>query len=106
MWERESKIDIYVECGSKTCDMRMTADAIRRAEGIIECTVHVTQRKVAVRPERAMHYAKECYVGGGYGVRRAGGGGLSPAARSRGTFRGGAGGGGETAGPGGARHVT
>jgi hypothetical protein len=43
-----------------TSDMRMTADAIRRAEGTIECTVHVTQRKVAVRPERAMHYAKEC----------------------------------------------
>ena len=44
-----------------TSDMRMTADAIRRAEGkIVECTVHVTQRKVAVRPERAMHYAKEC----------------------------------------------
>ncbi len=77
-----------------TYDMRTTADAIRRAEGIIVCTVHVTQRKVAVRPERAMHYAKECYVGGIWSTT-GGGGRLSLAARSRGTFGGGGGGGGD-----------
>ncbi len=44
---------------------------------------------------------KRMLGGGGYGVRQAGGGSLSLAARSRGTS-----GGGETADPGGARHVT